>query len=187
MATLKRWLIWTLHLFHDRELRKWLRDFYAQNCTHHPKTCFEFEIISLHKFCVTTCVFFKSISAKRWRWCAFLQFIFRLHSSFSDNQCCQLNLKLIWGNLKNCKSLEHIVWKFSNFPAPLILREIIFGWFQKVKNCHFDRFEGYHYWFFLGISYISHQKFPKYSKFRYTKLVKKAVFGLWNSVQTDFT
>ena len=98
----ERWLIWTLHLFHDRELRKWLRDFYAQNCTHHPKTCFEFEIISLHKFCVTTCVFFKSISAKRWRWCAFLQFIFRLHSSFFDNQCCQLNLKLIWGNLKNC-------------------------------------------------------------------------------------
>ena len=127
-----RWLIWTLHLFHDRELRKWLRDFYAQNCTHHPKTCFELEIISLHKFCVTTCVFFKSISTKRWRWCAFLQF----HSSFFDNQCCQLNLKLklIWEELKNCKSLEPTVWKFSNFPATLILREINFGWFQKAKS-----------------------------------------------------
>ena len=123
MATLKRWLIWTLHLFHDRELRKWLRDFYAQNCTHHPKTCFEFEIISLHKFCVTTCVFFKSISAKRWRWCAFLQFIFRLHSSFSDKQCCQLNLKLIWGKLNNCKSLE-LVFKVSrNFSTRLTQTE----------------------------------------------------------------
>ena len=31
--------------------------------------------------------------------------------------------------------------KFSNFPATLILREINFGWFQKVKNYHFVGFD----------------------------------------------
>ena len=39
------------------------------------------------------------------------------------------------------------MWKFSNFPAIQILREIKFGWLQKVKNCHFGNFEGFEFWF----------------------------------------
>ena len=37
------------------------------------------------------------------------------------------------------------VWKFSHFPATLILREIYFGWFQRVKNCHFNTFGGFEF------------------------------------------
>ena len=34
------------------------------------------------------------------------------------------------------------LWKLGNFPAILILREINFGWFQKVKISHFNNFGG---------------------------------------------
>ena len=39
------------------------------------------------------------------------------------------------------------VLKFSNFSATLNLREINFGWFQKVKDCYFNHFEGFEFWF----------------------------------------
>ena len=39
------------------------------------------------------------------------------------------------------------VWKFSNYPTTLILREIIFGWFQKVKDWSFNIFWGIEIWF----------------------------------------
>ena len=38
-------------------------------------------------------------------------------------------------------------WKFSNLPAAMILHEINFSWFQKVKNCLCDYFEGFEFWF----------------------------------------
>ena len=37
-------------------------------------------------------------------------------------------------------SVMDTVWKFSNFSAILILCEISFGRFQKVKSCHFIHF-----------------------------------------------
>ena len=40
------------------------------------------------------------------------------------------------------KVLYHTVWKYHNFSVVDILREINFGWVQKVKNCHFINFGG---------------------------------------------
>ena len=37
---------------------------------------------------------------------------------------------------------EFWLWKFSHFPATLILHEINFGWFLKVKNYYLNNFEG---------------------------------------------
>ena len=63
--------------------------------------------------------------------------------------------------------------EFSNFPAILVLHEINFGWFQKVKNCLFNYFGGFEFWFW--------EKFyiwaVKNSKFRTAQMVKMAVFG----------
>ena len=61
------------------------------------------------------------------------------------------------------------VLKFSNFSATLNLREINFGWFQKVKDCYFNHFEGFEFWFL--------QKFHTWNvkssqKFRVTQMVK---------------
>ena len=39
------------------------------------------------------------------------------------------------------------VWKFSNFPATLILREINFSWYQRVKDWHFNLLGGFEFWF----------------------------------------
>ena len=39
-------------------------------------------------------------------------------------------------------------WNFSKFSATLILREINFGWCQRVKNCHFIHFGGFEFWIF---------------------------------------
>ena len=46
------------------------------------------------------------------------------------------------GNFDSGYSTE---WKFSNFLAALILREINFGSFQKVKNCSLNNFKGIEY------------------------------------------
>ena len=44
------------------------------------------------------------------------------------------------------------VWKISNYPATLILHEINFDWFQKVKRCHFDHFRRSKFLTFCEIS-----------------------------------
>ena len=62
-----------------------------------------------------------------------------------------------------------IVWKFSNFPVILILREISFSWFQKVKLCCLT--------IFRKISGLKMSKFLKNWKFRAAQLVKMVVFG----------
>ena len=63
--------------------------------------------------------------------------------------------------------------ELSNFSDTLILHEINFGWFQKVKNCLFNYFGGFEFWFW--------EKFyiwaVKNSKFRTAQMVKMAVFG----------
>ena len=40
------------------------------------------------------------------------------------------------------------VWKFSNFLATLILCEINFSWFQRLKNCCFNNLAGFEFWVF---------------------------------------
>ena len=52
------------------------------------------------------------------------------------------------------------VWKSSNFPATLILHEIDFGWFEKVKHCHFNNFEGLEFWFLEKFHTWKCQKLP---------------------------
>ena len=49
------------------------------------------------------------------------------------------------------------VWKFSNFSATLILR-INFGWFHKVKNCHF--LEALHFYLWRNLT-LENVKSPK--------------------------
>ena len=76
----------------------------------------------------------------------------------------------------NFKLYYLTVWKFSNFPATLTLREINFGWFQKVKNCNFSNFE---VWILL-LEYnfiLENVKIYQNSKFRAAKMIKIAVFG----------
>ena len=51
------------------------------------------------------------------------------------------------------------IWKFSKFSAILILREINFGWLQKVKNCRFNNFEGFEFWFLEKVHTRKCQKF----------------------------
>ena len=36
---------------------------------------------------------------------------------------------------------EYMMWKFQEFSATQILREINFGYFEAPKNCHFDHFD----------------------------------------------
>ena len=57
---------------------------------------------------------------------------------------------------KNCTDMDSLignfgcrnstVWKFSNFPTTLILCEINFGSFQRVKICRFNNFEAFEFW-----------------------------------------
>ena len=58
------------------------------------------------------------------------------------------------------------MWKFSHFPATLILRDNHFGCFYMVKNClpealNFD---------LLEISHLKMSKIPKNQKFRAAKM-----------------
>ena len=69
------------------------------------------------------------------------------------------------------------MWKFQKFSVTNILREINFGWFQKVKNCHFNDFEGFEFSFFFGISLLKMSEISKKSKFRASQMVKMAIIG----------
>ena len=44
----------------------------------------------------------------------------------------------------------------------LILREINFGWFQRVKNCPFDNFVCFEFWFFGNFSLENVKKIQKF-------------------------
>ena len=93
---------------------------------------------------------------------------------------------LIWHKVSwNCT-----MWKFSNFPATLILRDINFGWFQKVKNCHFNKFEGFEYWFLEKFHIWKCQKFPKIQTSEVLKWAKWQFLGYkmtnyWFHVKSD--
>ena len=79
------------------------------------------------------------------------------------------------------KSLQCKEWKKTckGFSTSLILREINFGWLQKVKNSHFNNFRGFEFWFLLKVHIWKCQKFPKIQKRIYSnwKMVKMSVLG----------
>ena len=78
------------------------------------------------------------------------------------------------------------MWKFSDFSAPQILRELNFGHFRSLKtdiltikqnlNCRF-----------LDIFEICKYVIPKKSKFKASKIVEMTVFDPLKSAKTDFT
>ena len=68
---------------------------------------------------------------------------------------------------------EFWLWKFSNFPAILILREINFGWVQRVKTVISSILEAMNI-DFLGISLLKMAKISKNSKFTAAQMVKMA-------------
>ena len=86
-----------------------------------------------------------------------------------------------------CYLLTNTVWKFSRFPATLILCEINFGWFQRVKNYRFNNSEGIELWFSRKISHLKMSKVPKNSNFRTAQTVKIAVFWCFKMTKIDFT
>ena len=84
------------------------------------------------------------------------------------------------GNLfGNFDWIWHIVWKFINFTAPLILYEINFGWFQNI-NCHFNNFYGFEFWFLGKFHTWKCQKFPSVLNSELFKWWKWLFFGLQN-------
>ena len=71
-------------------------------------------------------------------------------------------------------------WKFSNFPATLILHESIFGWFQRVKNYSFNNFESFEFWFFEKFHTWKCEKFPKIQNSELLKWSKGQFLGFQN-------
>ena len=53
------------------------------------------------------------------------------------------------------------VWIFSNFSCTLILLEINFGWFQRLKNCRFNNFGSFKVLSFWEFYTRKCQKYPK--------------------------
>ena len=68
------------------------------------------------------------------------------------------------------------VWESSNFLATLILLEITFGLFQKVKNCRCNNFRGFEFGFFGKNSHLKMSKVAKNLKCKAAQVVKMAVF-----------
>ena len=72
-------------------------------------------------------------------------------------------------------------WILSNFPATLILGEINFGWFQKVKNCPFNNFEGFELWFYEKRYAWKCRKFPNIQN---SELLKWSKWQFWGFKMT---
>ena len=70
--------------------------------------------------------------------------------------------------------------KFQDFSATLILSEINFGWFLKVKNCHFNNFGGFEFWFLEKLHTWKCQMLPKIQNSELLKWVKWQFLGLQN-------
>ena len=78
-------------------------------------------------------------------------------------------------------------WKFSHFLATLILQEINFCWFQKVKNWRFNNFECFEFWFFRKISHLKMLTVAKNSTFRAAQIAKMGVLRALKITKIDFT
>ena len=77
-------------------------------------------------------------------------------------------------NVRNCH--EVTMWKFSTFPAILILREINFGWFRKVKNCYFNNFGGFEFWL---LEKFHNWKYQELRKIQNSELLKWSKCQFW--------
>ena len=60
----------------------------------------------------------------------------RSKKSFYLNALCTLQVTDLGSLIEKLDYGYSTVWKFSKFPDTLILREINFGWYLKVKMCH---------------------------------------------------
>ena len=132
-------------------------------------SCTNFFIMASEKLCMFYAV--KKDFADYWQCCQPLQFIIFGLLEFADIKISTFMSSLV-GNFDHGYST---VWKFGNFYGNKILREINFGWFQMVKNCRFNNFEGFEFFTFGKISHLKVSK-PKNSKFRAAQMVKMAVF-----------
>ena len=73
------------------------------------------------------------------------------------------------------------VWNFSQFPgATLILQNIDFGWFQRVKNCHFTILEALNFDFFWKSLAWKCQKIPTIQNSELIKWLKWYFLGHQN-------
>ena len=73
------------------------------------------------------------------------------------------------------------VWKFNNFSATQILREIKFGNFTFPEIYHFNTFRGSEFWFFNDFCTYGRLIFNKLTKFRDSKMAKTAFLELLDS------
>ena len=65
------------------------------------------------------------------------------------------------------------VWKFGDFKATLILWEINFCWFQKVKNCQLENFENFKF------ENFTHENVKKPLKIQNAELLKLSKWQFW--------
>ena len=72
------------------------------------------------------------------------------------------------------------MWKLSNFSANLILREINFSWFQRVKNSHYDHFSSSEFEFFEQFVIFSNEEFLTNQDSMPSKWIKWQFFTFWN-------
>ena len=103
---------------------------------------------------------------------------------------CSLDYLFLWMDMNilttNITSTFSTVWKFQNFSATNILREINFGEFWVSKISHFDSFRRSEFQF-CKISTMKKCKNFKKSKSSPPKFVKRAIFEISNSAKLDFT
>ena len=69
-----------------------------------------------------------------------------------------------------------MTWKFKDFSATQILREINLGWFQKVKNAILPIWEGLDFAFYENFIFASVKNSQKFT-FWSAKMVNKLFFG----------
>ena len=107
----------------------------------------------------------------------------KIQSSKSKHSCSILRQINKFHSEKNCTDVASLignfgcrnstVWKFTNFPTTLILCEINFGSFQRVKKCRFNN------WILIyrKILLLKMPEVIKNSNFRAAQMVKMVVIG----------
>ena len=78
------------------------------------------------------------------------------------------------------------MWKFHNFSATYILREINFGHIKASKIASLPILAALNFEI-LELFHIFKHEIPKKSKFKASKMVKMTIFNLLKSTKFDFT
>ena len=76
--------------------------------------------------------------------------------------------------------------KFKDFSATYFLREINFGWFQKVKNCQFNHFGGFEFEYLENFT-LSNVKNSQKFKIQSFKKGQNGSFWGFKMTKIDFT